>query len=156
VKHSLLVSLLLVLLESACVAQGQEPWKTQVLARGLTLQVPAGVTVARHRPTEDFELLLFKRGSNTILKIYLGNQPDFPKQKAAVPIQKETINGVHAESAMQHNHDGTISREVLFRLRDNGVWPQRMHCWYANLGAKESAEADQILSSVHLALTQNH
>jgi len=81
----------------------------------------------------------------------LGNQPDFPKEKAAGPIQKGTINGFHTESITQQKPDGTTSREVLFHLRDNGIWPERMHCWYANLRAKESAEAEQIISSLHFA-----
>jgi len=155
-KQFRFVSLLFLILGTASLAGEQQDRKTKALAQGLTVQVPAGLTMTRHRPTEDFELLVFKSRTNTILKVYLGNQPDFPKEKAAGPIQKETINGFQAESVIQKKPDGTISREVLFHLRDNGVWPQRMHCWYANLNAKESAEAEQIVSSIHLAGTRVH
>jgi hypothetical protein len=151
VKQSLFLSLFALILGTACFAGEQQVRKAKVLAPGLTVEVPEGFTITRHKPTEDFELLVFKSGTNTILKLYLGNQPDFPKEKTAGPVQKETINGFHVESVKQKKPDGTISREVLFHLRDNGIWPQRMHCWYANLSARQSAEAEQIVSSVHLA-----
>lgn len=148
---NLCASLFLLLLGAASLEGEQQTWKTKVLAPGLTLQVPDGLTRTRHRPTEDFEILVFHRGTNAILNVYVGNQPDFPKEKSGGPIQKETINGFQAETVMNKRSAGRISREVLLRLRDNGVWPQRMHCWYANLTADDSAEAERMVSSVHVA-----
>jgi hypothetical protein len=149
-KQFLFFSLFLVTLRDGCFAGEQQVRKTKVLAQGLTVQVPEGLTISSHRQAPDFELFVFKSGSNAILHVYLGNQPDFPKEKAAGPIQSQTVNGIKAESVTQKKPGGTISREVLLRLHDKGVWPQRMHCWYANLSEKQSSEAEQLLSSIRL------
>jgi hypothetical protein len=150
VKQFLFFSLSLLIGATVCVAAGQQPLVTKVLAKGLTVQVPAGLSMTRQRPTEDFELVVFKSGTNTILKVYLGSQPDFPKEKTAAPIQKNKINHFQAESVTQKKPDGTASREVLFHVRDDGIWPQRVHCWYANLNSSLAAEAEQIIAGIQL------
>ena len=146
----LLVLVLLILVPARFTGAQQES-KIKTLAQGLTVLVPEGVTMVRQKPAEDFDLMVFKKGTNAILRVYLGNQAEFPREKRAGPIKKESINGLQTESVTEKQPDGTVSREVLFRLRENGVWPKRMHGWYARLSAKESAEADEILSSVQLA-----
>jgi hypothetical protein len=146
-------SLLAVLLLPAvgCLAGERQDWKTNTLAPGLTIQAPAGVKMTRQRPTGDFDILTFKRESKTILSVYLGNQPDFPRKTAGSSFKEETVNGLKTESRTKQEADAAASRDVLFHLREDGTWPQRLHCWYVRSGALDSAEADQMISTVRLA-----
>jgi len=126
----------------------QSDWRTNTLLRGLTIQVPPSVTISRRRPNEDFHLIFLKKGTNTVLTIYLGNQADFPARAAANSLKVENINGLKAETLMRSEPGGTSARDVLLHLREDAVWPQRMHCWYTGLDREVAAEADRIISSV--------
>jgi len=137
------------LLANECLAE-QQKLKTLSLATGLTLQVPEGIKIEHQKPVEDFDLFIFKKGSQIILNTYVGNWPGFPKEKNAGVVEKKTINGINVESVVYRQAKGTISREVLFHLQETNGWPQRLHCWYVELNPQESAEVDEMLSSVRL------
>jgi hypothetical protein len=137
------------LIASECLAREQN-LKTFTLASGLTLQVPEGVKVQHQKPVEDFDLFIFKKGSTIVLSTYVGNQPDFPKEKNTGVVKKKTINGLNVESVVYSQAKGTMSREVLFHLQETNGWPSRLHCWYVELSPQESAEVDKMLSSVRL------
>ena len=133
----------------ASISGGQD-WRTNTLLRGLTIQVPPSVTISRRSPNEDFRLIFLKKSTNIVLTIYLGNQPDFPARAAANSLRVENINGLKAETLLRSEPDGTTSRDVLLHLREDGVWPQRMHCWHTGLAREAAAETDRIISSVRL------
>ena len=134
-----------------CLADQQESWKTNTLAPGLTIQLPTGVKITRQTPTGDFELFVFRKESKTILSAYLGNQPEFPKEKTHSSIKRETIKGLSAESTSRQEPDGTLSREVLVHLRADGTLPQKLHFWYVHSRAVDAPEADKMIASVHLS-----
>jgi hypothetical protein len=143
------ILLQLLIFGTACLAKGQPDWKTNMLGSGVSITSPEGVGVNRRSPAGDFDLVTFNRGTNVILTIYLGNQPAFPKQPGTGSAKMGAINGVKVETVIS-SQKGSVSKEVLFRLRDDGVWPQRMHCWYEKLSATDSADADRMVSSVRI------
>jgi len=150
-KHLSSLFILLHLPAIECLAGDKQDWTTNTLAPGLTIQMPPRFRMTRRRPTGDFDLIVFKKDSRTVLTVYVGNQPEFPREKVRCSIKEATINGLRTESTIIKRPDRTTSREVLFHLRDDSDWPQRLHCWYAGSSAFDSAEADKIISTVRLA-----
>jgi hypothetical protein len=143
------ILLQLLIFGTACLAKGQPDWKTNMLASWVSITSPEGVAMNRRSPAGDFDLVTFKRGTNVILTLYLGNQPAFPKQAGNGPTKVGSINGIKVET-VRSSQSVSVSKEVLFHLRDDGVWPQRMHCWYEKLSTTDSADADRMLSSVRI------
>jgi hypothetical protein len=136
------------LIATGCVAQARQEWKISTLAPQLTIQVPAGIRIVRQSPAEDFDILLFKKETKTLLCVYLGNHPEFPARRHENAIKRDTINGLKVESIVSQEVDGNLSKEVLFRLAENDSWPRRLHCWYERKSKVDAAEADKMISTI--------
>lgn len=137
------------ILAMCCFAEEGQKSKPYSLSEGLVIMVPQNVSAHRQPRTIDFDVITFKKGTNFLLAVYVGNAPDFPKEKHAGKAEKGTINGLKTESVIVRQKDGTGSRDVLFHLLETNGWPQCLHCWYSGLGHSDSAEADKMISTVH-------
>lgn len=132
-----------------CEASEQQKSKPYFLTKGLVIMVPQDVTVKHQIPAEDFETFTFKKPPGFLVGMYLGNFPEFPKEKSSGKPETGTLNGLTIESVVVRQKDGTVSREVLFHINEINGWPQRLHCWYQGLGPSEFIEAGKLISTVH-------
>ncbi len=99
-KHLSSLFILLHLPAIECLAGDKQDWTTNTLAPGLTIQMPPRFRMTRRRPTGDFDLIVFKKDSRTVLTVYVGNQPEFPREKVRCSIKEATINGLRTESTI--------------------------------------------------------
>lgn len=112
------------------------------------IKIPAGCEMTKTSPVEDFQLYTVTREAKTLLSIYLGNQPKYPKMLPGSGITADTLRTRDTEVISQWK-DGTLARRELVATLDatNG-WPQYLHAWTAELPPELLPSADRILFSL--------
>jgi len=136
------------LLMSGC--QKPETKMKLFTGNGFLLSLPNDVFVSEESPLEDFELHTLTRNKEILLKLYAGNQPDFPSEEINGLVERSTtIHGLSARDVTSVLDGGLRDREVLVDLSGVNEWPQYLHFSYSSLNPEVTRIADQIIESVN-------
>ncbi len=113
-----------------------------------SISIPSNATLSMEPINmPDFSVYTVRRGAVTVLRIYLGNWPDFPTGPQP---KLFTIQNCEART-VSYTADDLVSRDVLIEFREAPGFPQTVHFFYRALTPEVAVQADSIIESLRLS-----
>jgi hypothetical protein len=113
-----------------------------------SIVLPGGFHVAKASPVEDFEIYTVSKDGTPYVKVYVGNQPDFPNRKAPSDGDRAVLETKQLRMVSQWSNNKLVDREVLVDIGRANGWPQYIHAWTVEGPDARIYLADRILVSL--------
>lgn len=117
------------------------------------ITTPEEFTITKTTPVGDFDLFVIKNSTHPYVGIYVGNQPDFPKNNGrSTQSESRTFQANNVTIISSWKKNELLGKEILVQLptTTNPSWPMFIHAWISDLPLDEVSLADKILMSIEL------
>lgn len=135
-------------------------WSTPVFADFKEVQedffkitVPEEFTITKTTPAGDFDIFIIKNSIRPYVGIYVGNQPNFPKNSnRSTPSESKTFQANDVKIISHWKQNTLLAKETLIQLPliSGPSWPMFIHAWISDLSSDEVLLADKILMSLEV------
>lgn len=112
--------------------------------------LPKDYKVTEEPRGEDFQVFGIGKGEHVMVRVYVGNFPDFPQRKPAATSSAAELKG-HGFTLLSEWVGGQlINREFRADLSYDNSRPAFLHAWIEQSSPSELAVADAVLMSIEV------